>query len=221
MINYFDKIKNDPSILAIYEKIHEKEKAGGGYAYHDYNHVNNVVTYCEKILRQLGYDEDFICEAKIAALLHDTGCIEGKENHAYRSYEYAKKYLEENHIPLKNKDFLLEAIKNHSDGFDTDNVIQLVIILSDKIDIKKSRISEVGKQVEGNRQYQYIYDIQFGITNGKFSINFICEDKIDLEELNHYYFTKKVFKAIQAFSKKLHLSPKVFINAKLWEEFYQ
>ncbi len=221
MINYFNKIQNDESIIAIYRKIYEHEEAEGSYAYYDYNHVNNVANYCEKILKSLKYDDDFICEAKIAAILHDTGCIEGKENHAYRSYEYAKKYLEKNNIPLKNKDLILEAIKNHSDGFITDNIIQLVIILADKIDIKKSRISKAGKQVEGNRQYQYINDIQFKITNNNFYINFICDEEINLEELNNYYFTKKVFKAIKSFSNKLNLSPKVYINNKLWEEFYK
>lgn len=221
MINYFNKIKNDKSIITIYRKIREYEDAEGGYAYHDYNHVNNVANYCEKILKSLKYDDDFVCEAKIAAILHDTGCIEGKENHAYRSYEYAKKYLEENNILLKNKELVLDAIKNHSDGFDTDNIIQLVIILADKIDIKKSRIGKAGKKEEGNRQYQYINDIKFEINNTNFYINFICDDEINLEELNNYYFTKKVFKAIQSFSNKLNLSPKVSINSKSWEEFYK
>lgn len=221
MINYFNQIKNDKSIMAIYKKIHEYEDIKGGYAYHDFNHVNNVANYCEKILKSFKYDDNFIYEAKIAAILHDTGCIEGKENHAYRSYEFAKKYIEENNIPLKNKNLVLEAIKNHSDGFVTDNIIQLVIILADKIDIKNSRISEVGKQVEGNRQYQYINDIQFAIKNNNFYINFVCDEKIDIEELNNYYFTKKVFKAIKSFADKLNLSPKVSINNKLWEEFYK
>lgn len=216
MIDYFNKIKNDESIMAIYRKIHEYEDAEGCYAHHDYNHVNNVASYCEKILKSLNYDDDFINEAKIAAILHDTGCTE-EENHAQRSYEFAKKYIEDNNIPLKNKNLVLEAIKNHSEGFTTDNIIQLVIILADKIDIKKSRISEYGRQVEGNRQYQYINDIQFEIKNNDFCINFICDDEINLEELNNYYFTKKVFKAIQAFADKLNLSPKVLMSNKLWK----
>ncbi len=221
MVDYFNKIREDKNVVEIYKKIHEYEDAEGGYAYHDYNHVNNVASYCEKILKSLGYDNDFIQEAKVAALLHDTGCIKGKENHAFRSYEFAKKYLKENDIKLKNESLVLDAIKNHSDGFVTDNIIQLVIILADKIDIKKSRIGEAGRQLKGNRQYQYINDIQFEIANNNFYINFICDKKIDLEELNSYYFTKKVFNSIKAFSNKLNLSPKVSINDKLWEEFYK
>lgn len=220
-MDYFEQILNDKAIVEIYEKVHEYEDEHGGHAHHDLSHVLNVTAYCEKILRALKYDEDFICEAKVAALLHDTGAVQGKENHAYRSFEFAKKYFDENNIQLKNKDLVLEAIKNHGDGFDTDNIIQLVLILADKIDLKKSRVSEAGKQVEGIRQSQYIDDIEFDIGGGGLKINFVCDKKMDLEELNNYYFTKKVFKAIRAFSSKLNLAPSVCVNNKPWLAFYE
>lgn len=220
MIDYFEKILNDKSIVNLYKKIHEYEDAQGGQAYHDFNHVLNVSSYCEKILKSLKFDDDFICEAKIAALLHDVGALQGKENHAQRSFEYAKKYFDDNDIRLKDRDLVLNAIKNHGEGFDTDNVIQLVLILADKIDIRESRISEAGRQVEGVRQCRFIDDISFEISDGCFQINFVCNEKIDLEELNNYYFTKKVFKAIRAFSKKFALTPKVFVNGNPWKAFY-
>ena len=179
-----------------------------------------MATYCEKILRALKFDDEFICEAKIAAILHDTGALQGKENHAQRSFEYAKKYLDEHNIQLKHKDLVLDAIKNHGEGFDTDNVIQLVLILADKIDIKKSRVSDFGRHVEGVRQFLYIDDIRFEIVNGSFKINFVCDNQVNLEELNNYYFTKKVFKAISAFANKFGLTPMVCINNNPWAEFY-
>lgn len=220
MTNYFDKLLNDSSLVGLYDKIHEYEDEQGGQAYHDFNHALNVASYCEKILKSLNFDDDFVCETKIAALLHDTGALQGKENHAQRSFDYAKKYLEENHIMLKHRDLVLEAIKNHGEGFDTDNVIQLVLILADKIDIKKSRISESGRQTEGVRQCRYIDDILFEISDGNFQINFVCDGRIDLDELSNYYFIKKVFKAIRAFSAKFALTPSVCVNAKPWTEFY-
>ena len=51
--------------------------------------------------------------------------------------------------------------------------------------------------------------------------NVIRDTEINLEELNNYYFTKKVFKSIQSFADKLNLSPKVLMNNKIWEEFYK
>ena len=124
MANYFKKVLNDKSLVERYRQVHEYEVAHGGHAHHDYNHVVNVATYCEKILKSLNFDDEFVSEAKIAALLHDTGALQGKENHAQRSFEFAKKYLKENNIHLKNENLVLEAIKNHSDGFETDNIIQ-------------------------------------------------------------------------------------------------
>lgn len=220
-MNNYEEMLNDKSLVELYGKVHEYEVAQGGHAYHDFNHVVNVATYCEEILKALKFDENFIRETKIAALLHDTGALQGKENHAQRSFEFAQKYLHDNNINLKNKDLVLEAIKNHSGGFDTDNIIQLVLILADKIDLKKSRVSDAGKQVEGIRQCQYIDDIQFEIKEGTFQINFVCDERMNLQELNDYYFTKKVFKAIRSFSNKLALTPKVCINNKPWEEFYK
>lgn len=220
MKNY-EKVLKDKSIIELYKGVHEYEDACGGHAYHDFEHVKNVADYCEKILRSLKYDDEFIDEAKVSALLHDTGALQGKDNHAERSFEFAKKYLEENNIKLKNKNLVLEAIKNHSDGFDTDNIIQLVLILADKIDLKKSRVGKAGRLIDGIRQCQYIEDIKFDIANGNFYVNFVCDNKIDLEELNNYYFTKKVFKAIIAFSKKLNLTAKVCVNDLPWEEFYK
>lgn len=220
MKNYFDKILNDQSLVELYAKIHEFEVAQNGHAYHDYNHIMNVASYCEKILKSLNFDDDIVCDAKIAALLHDVGALQGKDNHAQRSFEFAKKYFEENNIELKNKKLVLDAIKNHGDGFNSDNIIQLVLILADKIDIKKSRVSDFGKHIEGIKQCQYINDIQLEISNGVFQINFVCDEKMDLEELNNYYFTKKIFKAIHTFCKKLALTPKVYVNKSPWSAFY-
>ena len=60
-------------------------------------------------------------------------------------------------------DLVLEAIRIHSDGFDTDNMIALALILADKLDVKKTRISDAGLQVIGNRQYAHMEDIYLKI----------------------------------------------------------
>ena len=38
----------------------------------------------------------------------------------------------------------------------------------------------------------------------------------ELEEVTNYYFTKKVFKAIEAFSKKLTLEYRILMDNKVW-----
>ena len=221
MNNYYELVKSDSDIIKIYKKINEYENKEKQRAYHDYNHVINVSEMVRELLESLNYDKDFIDEAQVAAVLHDTGCTEGKENHEIRSYEFAKLYLEKNNIQLKNRDMVLEAIKNHRNGFDTDNIITLTLILADKLDIKKTRVTREGCNVIGNRQYQYINDINLKIDKNNLKVYFECDEQINLKEVEEYYFTSKVFKAIRSFSDKMELRPDVFINNKKWMAFYE
>ena len=221
MSNFYDIVSNDKDILDIYNRINKYEIKEGQRAYHNFNHVINVSKTVKQILEALNYEEDFIDEAQVAAILHDTGCLEGKEDHEIRSFEYAKKYLEDKNIKLKNKEMILEAIKDHRNGFDTDNIITLALIFADKLDIKKTRITPEGCKIIGNRQFQYINDINVKIDDKSLNVYFTCDNQIDLTELEEYYFTSKVFKAIKSFSKEMNLKPDVFINNEKWTAFYK
>ena len=72
-------------------------------------------------MKQLDYEESFIEEAKIAAIL--------------------------------------DAIKIHSGGFDSDNIIALTLVLSDKLDIKHTKVAKEGYNIKGMKELQYIKDI--------------------------------------------------------------
>lgn len=211
-MNKFKKIENDKTIIEVYNKISEFEDLDKGWAHHNLDHVKNVSKLVESLLSKLGYCENFIEEAKIAAILHDTGALEGKDNHSLRSYNFAKEYLKNNNIALENEDLVLEAIKIHSDGFDSDNIIALTLILSDKLDIKYTRVAKEGYNAEGMKQLQYIKDILVDINGKNLEIQFICDDKINKNELEEFYFIEKVFKAIINFSKKMNLNPIVLFN---------
>ena len=215
----FDKIYNDKEIRDRYLEVEKYEDLNNGRAYHNFSHVNNVVGTVEVLFKDLGYDDEMIERAKIAALLHDTGANIGKDGHAYRSYLYALEYLKK--YNLDSDEDILEAIRIHSNGFDTDNMIALAIILADKLDVKSNRISDVGRKVIGNRQYQYVNDIGINIDNSKLVIDFIIEDGVDLIELEDYYFTTKIFNAIRSFCKRVDLVPVVLINNKKWDKFYE
>ncbi|WP_040330544.1 HD domain-containing protein [Clostridium ihumii] len=213
----FEQIVNDEKIIQQYNKISEFEDLDKGWAHHNLEHVKNVSKLVEVLLKKLNYDENFIEEAKIAAILHDVGAVEGKNNHALRSYEFAKKYFDENNILLKNRELVLDSIKSHSDGFNSDNIMTLTLIISDKLDIKHTRVAKEGYNVKGMRQLQYIKDILVDIYNKNLEIKFICDDKININELEEFYFMIKVFRAIKTFSEKMNLTPKVFLNNCKWE----
>jgi HD superfamily phosphohydrolase YqeK len=218
-MNRYTFIRNDEEVIKRYNDICEFEDIEKGWAHHNLQHVDNVSYLVEKILTDLNYDMEFIEEAKIAALLHDTGCIDGKEAHADKSYKYAKNYFKRKKIHLNNKEWILEAIKIHSNGFDSDIIIALVLILSDKLDIKYTRIAKEGYNIPGMRQIQYIDNIIVEINNNNLNINFLCNDKININELEEFYFIKKVFKAIISFSNKTNLLPIVQINSSKWLAF--
>ncbi len=212
----YNELLNDYSIRKIYDQIGVLEDEERGWAYHNYEHILNVTDLVEKILSSLGYDEEFITKAKIACLFHDVGALQGKDNHALRSYEYTKKYFKEHNISFDGDLDVLEAIKIHSEGFDSNNIIALSLILADKLDIKKTRITKAGKKVIGNRQYKYIEDIIINITDNCLMIKFVADDEIDIKELNEYYFTKKILKAIDSFSKKMNLTYRILLNDNVW-----
>lgn len=210
----YEQLKNNKEIIDIYNKIEDRERLDGGYAFHNMEHVKNVTDIAIKLLEKSNYDNNMIYKIKIACLLHDTGVIKGKEGHAERSYEFAKTLFNDNNWLFLDKDKVLDAIKNHSSGFDTDNVLTLIIILADKLDVKYSRITEVGKSIEGNRQYMHVYDIHIDIDNNTLIVNFLTDGYINIEEFNNYYFTIKIYKAIKSFSNKLNLEYKIMIDDK-------
>ena len=121
-------------------------------------------------------------------------------------------------INLKHKEQVLDAIRYHSDGFDSDNIMQLALILADKLDIKKTRPTKRGLEVPGNRQYGNIEDIKTDIESGILKINFISNEKLNKKELEDFYFMKKVGSAIKSFSEKLNLKYEVYLNGNRWNE---
>lgn len=219
-MNRFECIENDPEIIEVYHQIAEFEDRDKGWAHHHLGHVQNVAELVESLLSQFEYSPSFIEEAKIAALLHDTGAIEGKENHALRSYEFAQTYFANHAINLEHKELVLEAIKNHSEGFESDNMMTLALILSDKLDIKHTRVAKEGYHIKGMKELQYIKDIRVDIENQILKIQFLCDEQINQKELEEFYFIFKVFKAIRAFAEKMNLIPKVLFNDKEWELFH-
>lgn len=210
----FNTILNDDKILNYYNEI-DNSKEDIWWVHHNQQHVKNVADLCEQIGIGLGFDNNFIEEVKIAALLHDLGSVYGKKNHAIRSYEMAKEYLSKQNIKLKNKKDVLEAIKIHTDGFTTKNKIACVLMLGDKLDIKDTRITEYGKTIIGIRQWQYIKNINLDIKKDYIKIELICSSNLNEKEFRDFYSTKKLFKAIENFKKNIHVEIDLIINKKI------
>ena len=212
----YNQIIKEEDILTIYQQIEDKEIRDEDWAFHNLDHVNNVTNIAEKILRDLKFGEHDIYKVKIACFLHDVGELAGKAGHAQRSYIYAQDYFKKQNWEFEGKAEVLDAIKNHSEGFDSTSIITLSVILADKLDVKKSRIPESGRKIIGNRQFAHIEDILLNIENNVLNVNFITDGDIDHKEVSDYYFTHKIFKSIQTFAEKLNLNHAIFIDYKTW-----
>lgn len=213
----YEKIANDPYIIKLYNDIEIYEDSTGGEGYHNYNHVINVANIIESILSKLGYNEETIESAKIAAILHDLGCIEGKKDHPYRSSIITKKYFSDNNIKLENEQEVLAAILNHSNGFDAENIITSVLVFADKIDIKYNRLAKAGYNNIGARQMQYVRDIVIDVIDERIIVDFITDSNINMEEYCSWYFLPKVFKSIAGFSNKINMQYMINLNGEFWQ----
>ncbi len=212
----FEKIKNDNFVIDSYQSADDPNSKDGFWVYHGLPHVNNVIEMVEKILIQLNFDEEYIENAKIAALLHDIGYGGIKKDHEIRSHDIAKKYFKDHKIKLKYEKEILESIKKHRDGFDSENIMVLALILADKIDIKYTRLTEEGRKIEGLNQYQYIEDIIIEKNNKDFIVNFLVNKRANRKMLEDWYFTIKVHNAIKSFANRLNLNLKILWNDEEW-----
>lgn len=213
----FEQIKNDSYIQQCFIDADDPNSLDGLWVYHGIDHVNDVVDMVEKVLIQLNYYSEYIENAKIAALLHDMGYGGVKKDHEIRSYELAKKYIEKNNIKLKYKDEILDAIKHHREGFNSENVMALALILADKMDIRKERLAPEGYKIEGLNQYQYINDINIIKKDNNFTVQFIIDNKCDKDKLKEWYFTDKVLNAIKSFANHFNFNLKILWNDEEWK----
>lgn len=208
----FEKMQKD--VYAIYNQISENNKN----LYHDHGivHINNVISTIEEVLKELGYEDEFIYAGKIAALLHDIGYINGKEGHAERSYLMAKNYFKENEINTGYNLEILEAIKLHGGKEKTENILACALIFADKIDIKKDRLTSFGLESDEVSEFKYINDIKVNISNDTLTVCFIMDKLINKKKLESYYFIPKVFNAIESFSKVINKKPIIYFNNEKW-----
>jgi ubiquinone/menaquinone biosynthesis C-methylase UbiE/HD superfamily phosphohydrolase YqeK len=207
----YEQMSIDTVIIDEYANVTEKERLPGHYATHDLSHVKRVINYGEKITRLLWLNDEDKAGVKIAALLHDIGYANGdRDGHHERSYEWAKSYLQDKDLTDEARDKILTAIKEHREG--TGNIYGKILFFSDKIDICAERILTEGLKIRGNRQYANIKSVDFDIKDKKLTVIFNTNGKIDMDEMNNYYYTRKVFKSVQDIADYFGLKHKVLFD---------
>ena len=163
---------------------------------HGRYHTMYVVDTVEYILLSLFYDARTIELGKIVALLHDIGTIAGRKNHAQKSAALASVLLDETTRVLpKERDFIINAIYDHSEGKNISSALGAALLIADKTDISKKRLLPDKTLDDWHKNIMEIENVDINISGKVISIYYLTTDK----------FSEKIFASESA---KFHSIPK-------------
>ena len=138
----FDILKNDDKVRAYINAANESLKALG-FTEHSFPHVYKTAQTAAKILSDLRYGERETELVKIAGLLHDIGNMVNRKYHALTGGVIAESILTKYDIPYEEIASVVSAIGNHDEDTGRPvNIISAALILADKSDVRRSRVSE-------------------------------------------------------------------------------
>ena len=112
-----------------------------GFTEHSFAHVTRVATVAADILEKLGYDERTVELAQIAAYMHDIGNVVNRIDHAQSGAVMAFRLLDRMGMPAEEIAIIVSAIGNHDEKTAAPvNPIAAALIISDKSDVRRSRV---------------------------------------------------------------------------------
>ena len=139
----FDTIKNDEKVRA-YIKAGDESLKALGFTEHSFPHVYKTAQTAAAILSDLGCGQRDIELVKIAGLLHDIGNMVNRSYHALTGAVIAENILSKyNNMPYSEIALVVSAIGNHDEDTGRPaNTISAALILADKSDVRRSRVTE-------------------------------------------------------------------------------
>ena len=141
----FETIKNDPQIHTYIAKADESLIALG-YTEHSFAHVGKVADTAKYILSTLGYSQRDCEIAQISSWLHDIGNLVNRIDHAQSGAVMAFRILDSMGMDAGETATVVTAIGNHDESTAVPvNHISAALILSDKTDVRRSRVRNTDK----------------------------------------------------------------------------
>ena len=138
-----------------------------GYTEHSHRHLNIVSQRAGEILRELDYGEDRIRLAEIAGYLHDLGNAINRKDHAHTGAILADRILKDMGMNVKDRCDIMMAIGNHDENSGTAvSDISAAIILADKSDAHRSRVSKTNKSLFDKHDR-----VNYAVTDAKLRID--------------------------------------------------
>ena len=137
-----------------------------------------VVDTAEYILQSLSYDARTVELGKIAALLHDIGIIAGRKNHAQKIAALASVLLDETaRVLTKEKDIIINAIYDHSEGKSISSAPGAALLIADKIDLSRNRLLPDKTHDDWHKNIMEIENVDITISRNEITINYLTTDK--------------------------------------------
>lgn len=151
---------------------------------HGMGHVTRVMNYVEILLTGIGADTHTIELGKVSAYLHDIGAVMGKNGHAERSAEFVDKYLTRLGICEEDKNMIVSAIREHSNGVET--YIGAALTFADKIDMQKERMLRFKEDNYFHDNIKHILNVELAIDEKNITVNIVTDGFFDYNSLNDY-----------------------------------
>ncbi len=136
----YEKLKKDSEIIS-YINAANNVLGEIGYTEHGLAHVVKTGEDASRILESLGYDKRECELAKIAGLLHDTGNMINRCDHAQSGAFIAFELLRARNFPVDEVIKISTAIGHHDEKTAAPvTPIAAALILADKSDVRTSRV---------------------------------------------------------------------------------
>ena len=149
---------------------------------HGRYHAMFVVDTIEHILKLFSCDSRTIELGKIAALSHDIGNIAGRRNHARKSAALAGVFLDGLcDLSHEEKDIIIQAIADHSDGHAISSAVGAALIIADKVDLSKRRILPVETLDAWHRNLLEIEDVDIYVSGQTIVVNYTTTNAFSQE----------------------------------------
>ena len=142
----YQKIKNDPEVLALLERGNHNLGVLG-FTDHSVAHTGLVADRAANILQRLGYDEHTQELARIAGIMHDIGNAINRTRHGEYGAILANEILKNYEMSIVDRLAVVSAIGNHDESTGgAKDAISAALILADKSDVRRNRVRTPNKE---------------------------------------------------------------------------
>lgn len=151
---------------------------------HSLGHAERVSHYIKKLLVSIHCSPHIIELGMIAGLLHDIGLTSGqKSGHAEKSAILANEFLKNYPIGINDREIIVQAIKDHSNGNNIQTVIGAALLLADKLDISYYRVINSTIQDNINEEFLKVKRVDIEINSQDIWIYYKTEKTFDISIL--------------------------------------